>query len=668
MQRLCSSLAYIVMTGHIIIGVTVCQTSCREVAHETPARSGWYFHGPIGQYLDKVAGQRILDENNWQVIYPETEEAFRLREDDEDYPDWGRWRGEFWGKYILSAIGAYRYYQDEDLRSRIEAAVNGLLSCQDTNGYIGTYRHTGFLTGNNWNVWCRKYTLWGLMEAWELLGDDHILQAAKRFTDHLISEVGPGAVNMVETGNFSGMPSSSILGPVIMLYHATQEEKYLEYARYIIDQWTEHPEGLPDILNNGMAGTPVHCWFDKHDPYQWAKGYEFTSCVEGMVELYEATLEGRYLRAAEKIYASLAEWERTPVGSVSFNDKYVGSAGLINTVAEICDAVYWNRLSFKLFQLTGGVEYVDEFERTLYNALLCAFNPEGDWGLRRLRTSHLHIPAQNHFLPHHQCCTDNLPRGLFQAADMAFMEKQGAVYLNLFEQGIGQLNLPSGNKLNLDLQGDFLAGELLSAHISVDRRETFTLAIRNPEWSTRTLVEVNGIPHLADQSKGWIRINRKWSDGDKITIHFNLKIQYECFDTAKSALYHDVDFYHEQWARLAFLGGSNQENNERYNHVTSLSVSQALPHKPAVTLMYGPMVLSRDIRITGPDIFAPIKLPADPASIVVSRIQPPPNIRLAFELDLGDGQTVRCCDFSSAGNTWSNESLFNTWCLLDSGD
>jgi DUF1680 family protein len=461
------------------------------------------------------------------------------------------------------------------------------------------------------------------------------------------------------------MPSSSILEPVVMLYNATGNEKYLDYAKYIVDQWSAHPEGLPDILQKGKNGLPVHNWFTENDPYKWAKGYEFTSCTEGLIELYKATGEDRYLRAAKNIYAALAEWEQTPVGSVSFNDKYVGSAGLINTVAEICDAVYWNRLSYKLFLLTGKVKYVDAFERTLYNSLLCAFNPEGDWGLRRLRMSHVHIPAQNHFLQNHQCCTDNLPRGLFQAAEMAFMEREGEVLLNLFEQGSGQLCLPSGNRLQLDLEGDFLNAEPVKGHLSMDRGEAFVLAVRIPEWSPYTVVEVNGTKHESEEMADWLKINRKWSDGDQLTIHFYFHIRYELFDTDKaSTCHHDIDFYNKAWAGLTFMGGTNQANNKRFSHIESLPLSAALPHRNAVALLYGPMVLSRDIRITGPDIFSPIRLPDDPDSIRLNKIQPPPGMRMAFELDFGHGQIFRFCDFSSAGNTWSNESLFNTWCIL----
>ena len=195
------------------------------------------------------------------------------------------------------------------------------------------------------------------------------------------------------------------------------------------------------------------------------------------------------------------------------------------------------------------------------------------------------------------------------------------------------------------------------------------MAIRNPGWSRHTRVEVNGRSHPVEESQDWIRIRRNWSGGDMVTIFFELGIRYELFDTGQfRTCYHPLEFYDEKWAGLQFLGGSNPAINQRYGHVTSLPVSAALPHQPAVALLYGPMVLSRDVRISGPDIFSAMDLPSDPETIMVSRIRPPPNIRHAFELDLGEGRIIRCCDFSSAGNTWSAESMFNTWCLLDTGD
>jgi len=625
----------------------------------------WQFNGHLGEYIDKISEQRILDKENWDKIYPETEEAFLLREDDKKYPTRGEWRGEFWGKYLLSVIAAAKYYESEELKQRVADAVKGLSQYQEENGYIGTYSHSDFLKGNNWNVWSRKYTLWGLVEAWELIGDPSILKMAQRFTDQLITEVGPGKTDIVETGNFYGMPSSSILQPLVKLYKATGDDKYLKYAEYIVAQWTKHPEGLPDILNKGLEGKPVHQWFSETDPYKWAKGYEFTSCVEGLLELYKVTNNQSYLNASKNIHSVLVEWERTPVGSVSFNDKYVGSSGIINTVSEICDAVYWNRLSFELYKLTAETKYIDEIERTLYNSLLCSFNREGDWGLRRLRMSHVHVPAMNHFLEHHQCCTDNLPRGLFQAAEAALMSKDRNIYLGLFNEGHGVVSLPSGNKVNVDLEGDFLSTSSVKATISINKSEDFNFYIRIPQWSNSTIVKVNGNNQDSEEENNWLLVHRKWENGDVIKIEFDLPVWYEMLDTSKaSTLYHPIDFYKKEWAKIAFIKGSSEENNQKYEHIKSLSEKEALAQKNAVTFFYGPLALSRDVRITKGDIFAPVSLLRNSKIIKINPLEAPSGIWKAFELNLGEGQIIKFCDFSSAGNTWSEESRFNTWCNI----
>jgi hypothetical protein len=480
-----------------------------------------------------------------------------------------------------------------------------------------------------------------------------------------MSEVGPGKVDIIRTGNFYGMPSTSILYPIVKLYNATGEEKYLNYAKYIVNQWAQHPEGLPDILNKGLSGKPVHTWFPKTDSYKWAKGYEFTSCVEGLAELYKITGTEDYLKAAENIHKALTDFERTPVGSLSLNDKLVGSKGLINTISEICDVVYWNRLSFILFSITGKTKYVKEMERALYNSLLCAFNKEGTWGLRRLRTSHMHVPATNHFLQHHQCCTDNLPRGLFQAADFALMKRNdNEIYLTLFNEGEGKILL-NDQPVRIKIDGDFLSEYKIKTTISLDKSIRFQLYVRIPDWSHRTSFKINGKKYPDQIVDNWMMIEREWNDGDRIIISFDIGLRWEVFQPELfDSTYHNIDFYNDVWARMKYENGSNKLNNARYKNVIALNKNEALPQQKALIFFYGPIALARDIRVSGANIFSPIFEP-EKNDIRLKQIEAPENVWKVFEVDLGNKQIIRFCDFSSAGNTWDKNSLFNTWCILN---
>ncbi len=627
----------------------------------TPCPSGnWKFTGHLGTRIDTFTEARLRSDFARHTIHDETVEAFRQRIDDRMEQDTGYWQGEFWGKWILSAVRACRYYEDDALRSTIRRSVGDIIDTQAPDGYIGTYHDPDFMRsidGNrNWNVWCRKYTLWGLLSCHDLLGEEEILEAAVRLTDHLLTQLGPGQGDIIRTGKMFGLPSTSILTPVVWLYRLTGHERYLDFAEHIVDQWGQHPDGPPDLLNKGLAGDPIHTWFP--NPENWAKSYEFISCVEGLLHLYRVTGTGDYLQAVENIYENILQWERSPVGSVSFNDKFVGSCRLINTVAEICDAMYWNRLSFELLRLKGEAAYADEIERTLYNTLLCAAKPDGSWTLRRLRFSHQHLPSPRHCnLQHHHCCLDNLPRGLLQAADMAVMSDADGLRCLLYNPGQGSVRTPGGQEATIRVSGEYPQTGTVRIDLQLARPERFTLSLRVPPWSNDTRISVNGEDLPTPTPGDWEQIERTWDSGDQVELELDMSVHIEKFDAsmleADSEL---VQWSEEKWADM------RDNSPDPVPHL--LTPDDALPHRDAVVFRRGPLVLARDIRLGEDDIFQ--SLPDSFCPEQPGRLQPvtcPDDIWQSFDLT-ADDTTIHLCDFSSAGNTWDKRSLFNTWQLL----
>ncbi len=617
------------------------------------------WRGHLGERLDLISRARITSPVAWERIYPETEDAFRQREDDRDHPRAGHWRGEFWGKYILSAVAAQRYYRDEALKERIARAVEGLLSAQEPNGYLGTYRHSAFAGPTTWNIWCRKYTLWGLLEARDLLGDERILPAARRFMDHLAAEFGPGASNIVETGLFCGLPSTSILTPVVMLYRASGNPRDLDYARYIVDQWSKHPDGPPDLLRRGCGDTPIHRWFPDIPPTRWTKSYEFMSCVEGMIHLHRVTGEAPLFEAARNLYGLIRDWERSPVGSVSLNDKFVGARGMLNTLAEICDVVYWNRLAFELFRHTGEPAYLDEFERSLYNALLVGASPDGTWGLRRLRTTHEHVPAHPHFLPHHHCCVDNLPRGLFQAVQATLWSDADGLLLALFEPLRAEIERPDGARVQIETAGDVWADEPFRLTVRTDRPTEFNLRIRRPYWARTVSVTVGGEAVSSETRGPWISLRRRWSGDTSVDVMLDIPIRAEVFDpTGNSWTAEQLAEQAREWASLGLARWDPEAR--KAVQVKSVQATDALPHTRAVFWFKGPVALARDARLGEWDPHRRWAFGAgEPPTPRAEPRSAPADIWKAWRLVWPDGATADVCDFASAGNTWDARSFFS---------
>ncbi|MFW5870094.1 MAG: beta-L-arabinofuranosidase domain-containing protein, partial [Candidatus Sumerlaeota bacterium] len=614
------------------------------------------FSGYLGKKVDTLAHARLLDKEAWDTIYPETEDAFRHRVDDTMQPGRGFWQGEFWGKYVLSAVAATRYYNDSSLEMRLREAAEGLIATQDRCGYIGTYSDSTFLEGNTWNLWCRKYTLWGLIEIWRLTNEDFVLEAATRLLDHLISQVGPDRTPIIRTGNFYGLPSTSILQPVVEMYRITGNENYLNFALYITEQWGQHPEGIPDLLRKGLEDQPVHQWFS--NPFHWAKGYEFVSCVEGLLELYRVVGDARYLKAVLNIQAQLEQYEQSFIGSISFDDKLVGAACFKNTVSEICDNIYWNRLNYSLYQLTGEKRFMDLFESTLYNGLLVGMKPDGSWGLRRQRTSHEHIPATPHCsLQHHQCCTTNLPRGLFQAGEAVLAADDNGMRIGLYESGKGEILLSDGRKAWVEIKGNYPFEGKIDIRIKTSNGEPCPLRLRKPRWSTKAALSCAGRELEHRENSGWLEIESSWRSGQTIELVLGPLLRSEKFDPTAGIHNEEMIAWHRQrWAQMGYISedGSGQHS--------TLKEKDALDQSPALAFFLGPLALARDVRLGDTDIFSPFPETPELREFKLQRITDlPDGIEKAWTMTVNGESFLSVCDYPSAGNTWDASSCFATW-------
>ena len=279
---------------------------CRK----SPALEEISLKGQIAEQMELFLEERVCSEFAKNVIYMETEEEFRIRRDD-DLP-LGVWNGEYWGKWVIGACQVARYKQDANLTEFIRQGAHRVIATADPDGYIGTYKdpenyfacdpEVGMkLFGKpwnwNWNIWCRKYTLWGLLECYELTKDDSILQAAIKTTRQLINMLKRKGTRLGSTGTFNGLPSGSILKPMLILYRLTEDEAFLQFALEIAQDWERKDGLIPNLVSNALSGKPVHEWYPESE--SWAKAYEMMSDFEGLLELYRVTGEKKYLNAVE---------------------------------------------------------------------------------------------------------------------------------------------------------------------------------------------------------------------------------------------------------------------------------------------------------------------------------------------------------------------------------
>ena len=314
--------------------------------------------GYLGGKIDLCIGERIKKQDVQMLVDP-----FKKREET------NLWQTEFWGKWILSAIAAYDYNRDPEMLALIQKAISGLLATQSVDGYIGNYSPAAQL--QHWDIWGRKYTMLGLLAYFDISQDRKALDAAQRLADHLLTQVGQGKADIVKTGNYRGMPSSSVLEPMVLLYRHTGKKRYLDFVQYIVDQW-ETTDG-PKLISKAKNGVDVADRFPF--PQSWwswdngQKAYEMMSCYEGLLEMYRLTGEPGYLKSAELAVQNIIDTEINVAGSgTAFECFYHGGQRQTEPTfhtMETCVTFTWIKLCNNLLRLTGNPMYADQVEKTV---------------------------------------------------------------------------------------------------------------------------------------------------------------------------------------------------------------------------------------------------------------------------------------------------------------
>ena len=472
--------------------------------------------GYLGQRIDACIEYRVKAQDVDHLVEP-----FRHKEET------SRWQSEFWGKWIQGAIASYRYDKDPELYKIIKNGAELLMETQLPNGYIGNYSEEAQL--NQWDIWGRKYTALGLIAYYDLSGDRKALDAACRVIDHLMTQVGPGKVNIVTTGNYIGMPSSSVLEPVMYLYNRTRQDKYLDFAKYIVKQW-ETPEG-PRLISKAIADIPVagrfphpKVWFS---PENGQKAYEMMSCYEGLLELYKVTKNPLYLSVVEKTMNHIINEEINVAGSGSAFECWYGGKALQTYptyhTMETCVTFTWMQICDRMLGLTGNSLYADQIEKAMYNALLASLKADASQIAKYSPLEGWRHEGEEQCGMHINCCNANGPRAFAMIPQFAYQVNGRRIDVNLYAASSVEVELDKKTRVSMMQETDYPIDGQVRIVVEPEKTSDFTIALRIPAWSERTVVSVNGEP-LTDLLAGaYLPIHRTWEKGDEITVELDMR-------------------------------------------------------------------------------------------------------------------------------------------------
>lgn len=634
---------------------------------QTAPLGNCFLEGEIGARFDRFILERVSGKFALESVLREAEDFFATQYD--DIYTFGYWRSEFWGKLMLSAVRCCQYNNDEVLKEDLRKSCYKMLSLQREDGYLSTYRnsdnlypvdvvksafYSGWEANYCWNLWGMKYTLWALIEAAMYLDDNKILAGATALADWIVAKFKADGTRVKDSGVMDGMPSSSILKPMLVLYRITGDEKYLNFGKDIVKEWVRDDDERPNLINNALSGVAVASWYgisskklsEGHDlGADWVpKAYEMTSCFDGIIELYRITGDEILINAAKAFYEILLKYESNILGSVGYCERYQDAAKYADTATEICDVLHWMRLCFELFRLTGEAKYMQSFEKAFVNAYMAGVYLDGKNGAFFVRGAGRHFTAVPQCETRYQhCCLNNVGRGFTNAAESCVTKGENGYYVNMFTQSyvkFGDTDIRVG------------ANYFDSGWVGIAVRnpeEGKKLYIRIPEWSKNTKIRVD----LNDEV-----VVPVCSDYYEVNLNADTTIMKIRFDMT-------VEVIEREW----FFMKDNDYHLHRWRDgLYGLCNKDAMLQNSKIVLRRGPVILARTKKFGAKeeDMFSTETLYGKK----IDAIQAPhlPNntgalvtTRVFITVD-GERKEYIMCDFASAGNVDSSDpKLFSIY-------
>ena len=620
------------------------------------------FSGCIAEAFRFVHDEQVMDATLWKRFV----EQFRLGDDSEH----GAWRGEYWGKMMRGACFVWNYTRDDALYCVLRDTVEDILTTQDEEGRISSFKKEKELFG--WDMWSRKYVLLGLQYFMEINEDEElngrIVAAMCRQVDYLMGILGPDKKSIFETSQtWRGLNSSTILEPVVRLYNITGEEKYLEFATYIINCGGTALGNLVDLAVE-----------DRLMPYQYpvTKAYEMMSFFEGVLEYYRITKEEKYKTAVLNYGRRIIETDITIIGSAGCTHELLDCAKLRQSdpntlegkelMQETCVTVTWMKYCSQLLLVSGEVAFADQIELALYNAYLGSLNTEKRVDQRTPERNpewiqeYMHFDSYSPLLAgsrgrqvggqqcmrdghYYGCCACIGAAGIGLAHKVAVLHGKEGLNLNFYIDGTLRTFTPNDRALRLSIDTAYPVDGKIRIAVAPEEEERFTLTLRVPAWCKKATLSVNGEEEQA-VSCGWVPLRRSWKAGDTVILHLDMPTE----------------------AILPIPYGELTVNTDMHwseDRLYPRTYTESPDNKEHVAFRRGPLVLAVDAR-TGenPDeAVSPLLKEGEAEIRILPAAEVPFPTNLVVAVKLADGRELKMVDYASAGKTLDETSRMAAW-------
>ncbi len=467
----------------------------------------------------------------------------------------GLMKGEHRGDFSFDDTDPYKIIEgasyslavkyDKALDAYLDSVITLIAAAQEPDGYLTTCvtnrceRLSGWWGKSRWEK-INSHELYNSGHLYEAAvahflatGKHSLLDVAVRNADLVCQVFGPGEGQKHVP---SGHPIVEMA--LAKLYKTTGNEKYLQTARYFVEETGRGTDGhrlsqysqyhKPILQQEEIVGHAVRA------------GYLYS----GVADVAALTGDTAYFHALCRIWENMAGKKLYITGGIGsraqgegFGPNYElnNHTAYCETCASIAN-VYWNH---RMFLATGEAKYADVLERALYNGVLSGVSLDGD---KFFYDNPLESMGQHERQRWFgcACCPGNITRFMASVPNYMYATQGDDIYVNLYIQSRAHLQTMT-NEVELEQTTAYPWEGKVSVRVNPAHEGRFALRLRIPGWAQNAPVPsdlysftdrhgkytltVNGKKADASLTDGYATVVRNWQADDVVELTLPMDIR-----------------------------------------------------------------------------------------------------------------------------------------------
>lgn len=448
-------------------------------------------------------------------------------------------------KVIEGASYSLSVKYDPDLDHYLDSVITIIAAAQEPDGYLTTC-----VTNK-----CTRLSGWWGSSRWEKINSHELYNSGHLYEAAVAHYLATGKRALLDVALKNADLVCQVFGPdegqkhvpsghpiiemaLAKLYKVTGEEKYLDMAKYFVEETGRGTDGhklsaysqdhKPILLQDEIVGHAVRA------------GYLYS----GVADVAALTHDTAYFHALTRLWENLAGKKLFITGGMGSRAQGEGfgpdyelnnHTNYCETCASIAN-VYWN---YRMFLATGESKYMDVLERALYNGVISGVSLGGDKFFYDNPLESMGEHERQRWFGC-ACCPGNVTRFLASVPNYAYAVQDDDIYVNLYVQSEGEIET-AGNLVRLVQTTGYPWEGKVSLRVRPEKESEFAIRLRIPGWTQDTpvasdlyaytapvgkySVKVNGSAVRPAESDGYATIVRTWKTDDVIELELPMEVR-----------------------------------------------------------------------------------------------------------------------------------------------